>query len=181
MGCGKNRLDGFVNVDKMAAAGPDVVHDLEQFPWPWPDNSAEAVVFYHSLEHMGREADTFIAIMAELYRICAPGAVVQIDVPHFRHDNFFGDPTHVRVVTPQLLGLFSKQKCTEWVARGCANSPLALYHDIDFEIEQVEITLEEPWARQKERGEIDERRIERDIRIYNNVVREYRIILRAVK
>lgn len=182
MGSGLNPVKGFLNVDKVANPGVVDVHwDLEVFPWPWPANSAEAVVFYHSLEHMGAAADTFIGIMKELYRICAPGAKVQIDVPHFRHDNFHGDPTHVRVVSPQVLNLFSRRLCKEWASRGCANTPLALYHGIDFEVRSVELTLEEPWAAKHAAGEIDDKKVARDARLYNNVVRELRIIMEAVK
>lgn len=182
MGSGMNRVGGFVNVDKMPNPGiVDVVHDLEVFPWPWPGNSAEAVVFYHSLEHMGQQADVFIGIMKELYRICAPGARIQIDVPHPRHDNFIGDPTHVRAVTPEMLALFSRKRCKDWVARKCANTPLALYHGIDFEVREVNMTLSGAWEKKRERGELDERQLRHAMLVYNNVVRDVQIILEAVK
>ena len=74
MGCGQNRRAGFINVDAAAASQPDEVVDLEATPWPWPDNCADEVWFVHSLEHMGADAKVFLAIMIELYRICAPGA-----------------------------------------------------------------------------------------------------------
>jgi len=181
MGSGLNPVPGFLNVDKVESAGVDAIVDLEAIPWPWQDNAAEAVVFYHSLEHMGASPGRFIAMMKELYRICAPGARIQIDVPHHRHDNFYGDPTHVRVITPDLLNLFSKRRCREYAARGCANTPLALYHDVDFEVVSVEATLEEPWASKVKKGEMTEKHVARDARVYNNVVRELRIIMEAIK
>ena len=41
LGCGENHLDGYVNVDRRGQ--PDVRHDLEDFPWPWPDDSVSEV------------------------------------------------------------------------------------------------------------------------------------------
>ena len=35
LGCGQNKLDGYVNVDKYPTFSPDVLWDLETFPWPF--------------------------------------------------------------------------------------------------------------------------------------------------
>src|SRR3954467_8023608 len=125
MGCGHNKLNGWVNVDAFAAAEPDVVWDLETLPWPWPDNCATEVRFIHSLEHMGGDPKVFLAIMSELYRIAAPDGRVVIHVPHPRHDNFLGDPTHVRIITPDTLNLFDRAQNDAWRQSGSANTPLA--------------------------------------------------------
>jgi hypothetical protein len=66
MGCGHNRIPGYVNVDAFAACEPDEVFDLEQTPWPWPSGCAEEVLFIHSLEHMGADAKVFLAIIQEI-------------------------------------------------------------------------------------------------------------------
>ena len=49
LGCGGEHLAGWVNVDKFAAARPDVVHDLERFPWPFPDGCAGEVLLKHGV------------------------------------------------------------------------------------------------------------------------------------
>ena len=82
---------------------------MKNFPWTFSDNEIEEIIFIHSLEHMGAQEDIFLNIVKEIYRICKSKAVVQINVPHPRHDNFLGDPSHVRAITPQLLTLFSKK------------------------------------------------------------------------
>ncbi len=53
MGCSTRKLEGYVNLDGEDTFAPDVVHDLESFPWPFDDNAAEEVVFNHVLEHLG--------------------------------------------------------------------------------------------------------------------------------
>ncbi len=182
LGCGVNRIEGFTNVDKFGELGAiDERHDLEVFPWPWADNSVDEVVLNHVLEHLGASADVFIGILKELYRVCAPGAVVRIAVPHPRHDDFLGDPTHVRVVTEQVLSLFSRKNCEKWRAAGAANSPLALYHGVDFEIVGTRMILAAPYAEQFEKGTINTSLLNQLVRERNNIVREIRMVLKVVK
>jgi predicted SAM-dependent methyltransferase len=102
MGCGQHKLPDYINVDTASECSPDVLFDLEQHPWPWESDSVDAVLFNHSLEHLGAEVGAFKTIMRELYRICRDGATVQINVPHPRHDDFIADPTHVRAITPGI-------------------------------------------------------------------------------
>src|SRR5262249_3713552 len=143
LGCGANHFAGYVNVDKFG--NPDVRHDLETFPWPWPDNSVSEVMLVHVLEHLGQQTNVYLKIMQEMYRICEPEARIHIIVPHFRHDNFFDDPTHVRAVTPLGLALFSQKLNREWIAMGAANSPLGIYLGIDFEVLETQFDPSEYW------------------------------------
>ena len=53
LGCGFNKRDGFINVDRFADCAPDEIVDLEKIPWPWPDDSAEEIQMIHVLEHLG--------------------------------------------------------------------------------------------------------------------------------
>lgn len=181
MGCGHNRRDGYVNVDSMAPCHPDEVWNLEQTPWPWPDGCAEEVLFIHSLEHMGQDPAVFLAMMKELYRICAPGCRIHIHVPHPRHDDFIGDPTHVRPITPGLLSLFDRKLNDEWKAKGAANSPLAHYLEVDFTVVESRTMIADTWAERFQRGEISQEDVTLAIRHQNNVAKEFRITLEARK
>jgi hypothetical protein len=181
MGCGYKKLSGFVNVDISPECSPDVVVDLEETPWPWESNSAHTVLFNHSLEHLGANHRVFEAMMKELYRICRNGAEVQINVPHPRHDDFINDPTHVRPITPGVLTLFSKKMNQEWARVGASNSPLAIYWGIDFEIRGVEFGLDDHYLSGFSSGQITVQQIEAMSRERNNVVKEIRIAMVAVK
>ena len=181
MGCGLNKKEGYTNVDKSAACGPDVELDLEVFPWPFKANEAEEVIFNHSLEHMGESTDVFLGILKELYRICKPRAKIFIFVPHPRHDDFLGDPTHVRVITPQLLSLFSKKLNHKWGDNGGANTPLALYLDVDFEITRAHQVVEEDYLSLFREEKISEHDLTTMIKERNNVVSEYQITLEVIK
>ncbi len=79
LGSGEFLKDGFVNVDFYSISNPDISHNLNEFPYPFPDNHFELVEADHVLEHL---LDAF-KVMGELYRICAPKAIIHIRVPHF--------------------------------------------------------------------------------------------------
>jgi hypothetical protein len=119
--------------------------------------------------------------MQELYRVCRGGATVQINVPHPRHDDFINDPTHVRIVTPDMLLLFSRRQCLDWAARGGANSQLALYLNVDFEMRRAQLTLDPAYQQAFDSGAMTEPQLRQMERSQNNVVREMRITLEVIK
>ena len=43
LGCGRNIMKGYVNVDKIKLRGVDVVHDLDKFPYPFKENSVDEI------------------------------------------------------------------------------------------------------------------------------------------
>ncbi len=181
MGCGLNRIEGYVNVDKFAECRPDLLMDLEILPWNIGSDEADEVLFNHSLEHIGGDPDLFLAIMKELYRVCKAGATVQINVPHPRHDNFLSDPTHVRAITPMTLALFSKANNRAWEVAGGANSPLAFYCDVDFETVRTDHVLERKYLDRLRSGELTNEQLVDMVNERNNVVAEYRLTLKVVK
>ena len=177
LGCGYNRMDGFLNVDRSSVCEPDLVANLEDTPWPWMDDSVELVVFNHSLEHMCAAADQFLALMKELYRVCRADTYIRIRVPHPRHDDFLNDPTHVRVITPDLFGLFSRKNNDVWRAKRGANTPFAHYLGVDFETVQTDVVLDEPYLSLFKTGKLSEEQLRAELRARNNVAREYTITL----
>ena len=113
--------------------------------------------------------------MKELYRVCCDGAIIQITVPHPRHDDFLSDPTHVRPILPSTMSLFSKKNCLEWQDMGYANTPLALIHDVDFELEGVKFVPEQSSL------EVSQDYFNTALRLQNNICKEIKIQLKVVK
>lgn len=92
IGCGKNKLADYTGMDVLAFEGVDIVHDARVTPWPFEDNSVDAVHSSHFLEHLtGAER---IGFFNELYRVLKPGAVATIITPHWSNERAYGDPTH---------------------------------------------------------------------------------------
>lgn len=52
LGCGASKQQGFIGIDARALPGVDIVHDLEKFPWPLPDECAIFAMSSHVLEHI---------------------------------------------------------------------------------------------------------------------------------
>ena len=179
LGCGEKRLPGYLNVDKFGT--PDLKHDLESFPWPWETNSVSEILLLHVLEHLGKETEVYFGIFKEMYRVCKHGSKIRIIVPHFRHQLFYDDPTHVRVVTPISLLLFSKKQNQIWVKEGSANSTLGLYLNIDFELQKTIIKPSKDWFRLHPEQNVDIKLLQQESSIYNNLIEQYDMTLKVIK
>ena len=81
LGCGKRRLEGYLNVDARLEVGPDLVADVTALTG-FEDGSAELVYACHVLEHIPRgQVD---AALAEWRRVLKPGGLLRISVPDFQ-------------------------------------------------------------------------------------------------
>jgi SAM-dependent methyltransferase len=90
LGCGEFRKEGYVNLDIRPDVGADIVHDLQVFPYPIPDNEFDLVEADHVLEHL---SDPF-RVMKELHRVTKNGGTVVARMPHFSRG--FSHPEHKR-------------------------------------------------------------------------------------
>ena len=181
LGCGKDYLDDWVNVDFYDDSTCDIKHDLEVFPWPWEDNSVSEIRIIHTLEHLGADWKVYIKILQEMYRVCEDDAHIQVDVPSPWHWNYISDPTHVRPVTPDGLNLFSKEHCQKCIDEGMSETPFAIIYDVDLRPHDVEWKFDQLWQGKIDRGEIHRSQIEEIHSNYRNVVTEFKIPLAVVK
>lgn len=142
IGSGFQRYEGFVNVDANPLTQPDIVLDLESGIFPFRDSLVSEVKAHHVLEHLGAG---FFHFMKELYRVCEDGAIIDIQVPHHRSEVFYGDPTHVRFITTEVLRQFSKKR-NEWHVRQWASSSgFGTVCDVDFEIIEYNFVINGRW------------------------------------
>jgi hypothetical protein len=182
LGCGNKKLLGFVNVDKFRTDSTDQVVDLEMTPWPWNDNSVDEIHLIHALEHIGQSSDVYLKIFQEIYRISKNNSKIKIHVPHPRHENFLGDPTHVRAITPQSLSLFDRKLNDEWKAGGTsAATTLAHFLEIDIRVESVITVLDTRWQHKLNSGTITFEQLSEAANDLNNVIAEWHITCAVVK
>ena len=169
LGCGTKRLEGWINVDSMATFDPDVVWDLETFPWPWDDNSVDEILLAHVLEHLGEQRDVYLRIIQELYRICRHGAIIRILVPHPRHDTYLWDPTHVRPITVEGMQMFDQAQNRAWVANRNANTPLGIYLGVDLRMRSHQYVLDPLFSEKRQRNEVSSEELQVLLKTHNNV------------
>lgn len=114
IGCGSRRekllgrspaWTNLVTLDIEARHKPDVVHDLESLPLPFPDDSMDEIHAYDVLEHTGRQGDWrfFFAQWSDFWRILKPGGLFLGIVPLPMSRWAWGDPSHTRVLSPEAL------------------------------------------------------------------------------
>ena len=113
LGCGNKYLHEAVNVDVTPDTKPDVVHDLNGFPWPFPDSHFGEVLAYDVIEHL----DDFIATVNEIHRICRDKAIIRITVPHFSCSNAYADPTHRRFFSYYSMDYLTGENGIEFYTR----------------------------------------------------------------
>lgn len=90
--------------------------NVETDPLPWPDGSLDAITCMHLVEHL----QTLELLTREVVRLLRPGGKVYIETPHPRSLmvprqspdapvkftlNFYDDPTHIRLVPAEEVGL----------------------------------------------------------------------------
>lgn len=99
--CGQNKQKGYTGID--IAGDADIVHNLNEFPWPIDTGSVKEVWCSHYAEHIphfrpGWEKDGWWLFFDEVQRICKKNAKLTFVHPYVKSDRAFWDPTHVRFI-----------------------------------------------------------------------------------
>ena len=92
IGCGPLHKAADVGIDILPGPAVDIVHDLNQTPWPLDASTFDRILCLDVLEHLR----DLMAVMQEIHRIATPGARVDIQVPTGSSRDLYTDPTHIR-------------------------------------------------------------------------------------
>lgn len=104
LACGQTKIDGFIGIDIERLDGVDIVWDLEEYPWPFQDNSVDEIFSSHFIEH----AEDLISFMDEIYRILKPQSKATIIAPYYSSIRAWQDPTHKRAISEFTFLYFNK-------------------------------------------------------------------------
>lgn len=94
IGGGGNPQKGFVNIDYRPLKQVDIVHNLEEFPWPLPDECVTVAICSHVVEHINPHGGVFIDFMNEAWRVLQKNAQLAIATPYAGSPGYWQDPTH---------------------------------------------------------------------------------------
>lgn len=112
LGCGPNKVPGAYGVDHHPYNGVNQVFNLDETPWPLPDDAYKHIYARHVIEHV---AD-IRRFMNEIHRIGQYGAIVEIVTPHFSYLNSWEDPTHRWHLSCGWYKTFTESYLSEQVA-----------------------------------------------------------------
>lgn len=99
LGCGDTRqYPDNIGVDRRRTPSVAVQADVAA-GLPFRDGSVDRIFAVHVLEHL---AD-FLPLVDECHRVLAPGGVLHVLSPWWRHVNAVADPTHVRLLDTQTI------------------------------------------------------------------------------
>lgn len=181
LGCGFDHRQGYLNIDSWPECRPDLLFDLETFPWPFESDSVTHILARHVLEHLAPDTRSFRLLWQELYRIAASGCRLDVQVPYYKSVDYWSDPTHVRVYTPLTFKMLSSEENERWVREGSGNSKLAMMWNVNFAVESSGVIWESDWQEHLAQGRITPDRLAEVERSSWNVVKELRSILVAKK
>ncbi len=91
-GCSTNKTEKALGVDIDIANQPDLVFDLNKFPYPLKESIADKVVAKHILEHL----KDLYGIFREVHRVLKKDGDFIIEVPHFSSRVAYSEPEHNR-------------------------------------------------------------------------------------
>lgn len=177
LGSGIKRFPGFTNIDSDPGCSPDYVMRLGVDKFPFEDNSVDEVLAHHVFEHIG---DGFFDFLKDLYRVCEHSTIIDVHVPHPRHDYFFGDLTHVRPITIENMRPLSKTWCDTQSYINSSWSGLAHQLNVDFEIVSHEYLLDDTFKMIIQSVETSEQ-VDWMARSMNNAITEIRFKMMVIK
>jgi SAM-dependent methyltransferase len=176
IGAGDVKYEDYVTIDHDELSSPDHVVDLEKENLPFQDSTVEAVIAHHILEHLG---EGYFHCLQELYRVCKHGAIIDIKVPHPRHDAFLADPTHKRPITVMGFRLFSRKFNSLCKEQGFPSSRLGDYYKVDFELVDFKYIPDEKIKQSLAHLDLDQLNEYADQ--HNNIISEIHIKLVVIK
>lgn len=81
LGCGSQKIKGYINIDSEKNVKPDLVHDFVRKRLPFKDGEVDEVVLFHTIEHIRKLYHG--SVFKEIHRILKPGGLLIVSYPDF--------------------------------------------------------------------------------------------------
>ncbi|WP_445636405.1 Methyltransferase domain-containing protein [Nostoc sp. DSM 114161] len=128
LGCGRQILDGYVNVDIYPSLGVDLVCDINE-GLPFEDNSFIEALAVDFMEHI--QQTRVIHVMNEVYRVLKPGGIFKIHVPEAPGISAYQDPTHI--------SFWNEESFTYYIDRHRRRETYGIYYGVVAQFKLVSL------------------------------------------
>ena len=98
LGCGSNRREGRIGIDRLDLPSVDIIADVEEGLSFLPDNSVDEIHSRSFFEHV----NDLEGLMLEIVRVLKKDGKCYIFVPHFSNPYYYSDYTHSK-----FMGLYT--------------------------------------------------------------------------
>ena len=110
LGCGNKKTVRIgavvIGIDNVINSQADVIHNLNELPYPLENDVFDEVICQDILEHLEDVPKT----INEIYRVAKNRAVIKIRSPHFSSVYAHMDPTHIRPFSIFSFDCFCKNR-----------------------------------------------------------------------
>jgi len=113
IGAGKNKITGFVSIDKADLKETDIRHDLDKYPYPITSNSVTEIYAENIVEHI----ENLPKFMEEIHRITKNQAKIIIIVPYYNYHGAYRDPTHKHFFTADSMEYYTEQSRLKYYSK----------------------------------------------------------------
>ncbi len=162
LACGVNKKENFTGIDRNKEIKPDIIHNLDTYPWPFEDQSCFELHCNHFVEHV----HSLNKFMEECHRILVPKGLLVISAPYYTSFEASMNPDHKRVINEKTFLFFNQ----EYIKK----SKVEFDTHANFKVEGVKYHFDPEWATRSE----DAKNWAREH--YWNVVKNFEITLRRV-
>jgi ubiquinone/menaquinone biosynthesis C-methylase UbiE len=90
IGCGLHKVAGAIGMDVNPRTAADVLHNLNELPYPFVDDSFDEVTGRHVIEHV----ENALGLIVELHRLTRAGGTIKLLAPHYTNPDWATDLTH---------------------------------------------------------------------------------------
>jgi len=129
LGDPENYQPGFISIGEKNA---DIIHNIEEYPYPIPDNSVMLIKLVHVVEQINPLNKGFIRFMDEMWRMLKYDGQLLISTFYAGSAGYWGDPCNVNGCTNNTwyyfdplnpLGFYKKYKPKPWKVANSYSNP----------------------------------------------------------
>lgn len=107
---GLRRAAHVVTMDILKLEETDIIHDANNYPWPFEENTFDYIIMSNVLEHV----ENVSALLSEVQRVGKRHALIRCVCPHYSNPCTYVDVTHRHALSIRSLDVFCCSHNARW-------------------------------------------------------------------